>query len=122
MGPDGNPRFVTDTSRNGNSNARIGSDACSVWCNVNNAAIGHFPSENTLLTNIIDAYAWLKTPGESDGCINGAKQGKCLQKSNQVCVRYDLDCGEHPQNIGSEANQECPPEAGIWFEYQFIQL
>ena len=119
---DKNPRFITDTSRNGNPNARKGTKACAVWCNVDNAAIGHFPSGNTLLPNVIDAYAWLKTPGESDGCIDAATQGNCEAKSEQICVRYDEDCGTHPQNIGSRKNQECPPEAGKWFDFQIIQL
>ena len=120
--PDGNPRFVIDTGRNGNADARIGAQACATWCNVNKATVGHFPTHDTLLPDLIDAYAWLKTPGESDGCIDGQRQGRCQEVPGRECVRYDADCGTHPENIGYNSDQECPPEAGQWFEYQFIQL
>jgi cellulose 1,4-beta-cellobiosidase len=116
---DGHPRFVIDTGRNGNIKARTNIDACRVWCNVNNAKIGHLPTTNTALS-MIDAYAWLKTPGESDGCINFEKQQKC--KSPGKCIRYDEQCGIYPQNIGYSNNQPCPPEAGQWFDFQIIQL
>ena len=90
-----------------------------MWCNVNNAKIGHVPTTKTELS-IIDAYAWLKTPGESDGCINFDRQHKCLYPTK--CIRYDEQCGNYPQNIGYLNNQPCPPEAGQWFDYQIIQL
>ncbi|HUZ92786.1 MAG TPA: glycoside hydrolase family 6 protein, partial [Candidatus Paceibacterota bacterium] len=55
--------FVIDTSRNGNgSNGE--------WCNPSGRAIGTLP---TALTgnSLIDAFLWIKRPGESDGNCNG---------------------------------------------------
>ncbi len=59
----GGKHFVIDTSRNGNgSNGE--------WCNPWGRAIGEKPTTSTG-NAIIDAYLWLKTPGESDGTCNG---------------------------------------------------
>jgi endoglucanase len=55
--------FVIDTSRNGNgSNGE--------WCNPSGRAIGNRPTTATG-NSLIDAYLWLKVPGESDGNCNG---------------------------------------------------
>lgn len=113
------PHFVIDTSRNGNSNARNGYNSCKVWCNINNAKIGLYPTTNTSL-KYIDAYSWLKTPGESDGCIDFNIQKKCMFPT--LCNRYDPQCGINPENIGYKEEQHCPPEAGQWFDYQIIML
>lgn len=59
----GNKHFVIDTSRNGNgSNGQ--------WCNPSGRALGQAPTTNTG-NSLIDAYLWVKTPGESDGQCNG---------------------------------------------------
>lgn len=58
-----NKHFVIDTSRNGN-----GSDGA--WCNPSGRAIGTRPTTATG-NALIDAYLWLKVPGESDGWCNG---------------------------------------------------
>lgn len=55
--------FVIDTSRNGNSSN-------GQWCNPSGSAIGAKPTTNTG-NPLVDAYLWLKTPGESDGTCNG---------------------------------------------------
>ncbi len=55
--------FVTDTSRNGNgSNGE--------WCNPSGRALGSIPTISTG-NPLVDAYLWIKTPGESDGSCNG---------------------------------------------------
>ena len=120
---DGKPHFVIDTGRNGNPDARTGEEACKVWCNVNNARFGKNPTTDTDLPSV-DAYFWLKTPGESDGCINFNQQGTCDNSDGfgDDCVRYDTNCGTHPQNIGYTSDQPCPPEAGDWFSYQMQML
>ncbi len=56
--------FVVDTGRAGVPDMR--SD-CANWCNIRGAGVGFAPTTNTSLPSI-DAYYWLKTPGESDGC------------------------------------------------------
>ncbi|MDB5237424.1 MAG: hypothetical protein JWL88_526 [Parcubacteria group bacterium] len=59
----GGTHFVIDTSRNGNgSNGE--------WCNANGSAIGTAPTTQTG-NPLIDAFLWIKTPGESDGTCNG---------------------------------------------------
>lgn len=55
--------FVVDTSRNGNG---PGSD----WCNPPGRAVGERPTARTG-QDVVDAYLWIKTPGESDGTCNG---------------------------------------------------
>jgi endoglucanase len=66
-----NKHFVVDTSRNGNGPARrIKGDQ--QWCNPPGRRLGTAP---TLRTGqpLVDAYLWVKRPGESDGaCGAGA--------------------------------------------------
>lgn len=120
---DSRARFVIDTGRNGNSDARLGAEACKAWCNIFHAKVGKFPTTDTSLP-IIDAYFWLKTPGESDGCIDYNVQQKCDNTDGfgSQCARYDPNCGTHPENIGYMSFQPCPPEAGSWFDYQMLML
>jgi endoglucanase len=60
----GGKHFIVDTGRNGNGSA--GGE----WCNPSGRALGQKPTTNTG-ENMIDAYLWLKRPGESDGSCNG---------------------------------------------------
>jgi endoglucanase len=54
--------FVIDTSRNGNgSNGE--------WCNPRGRALGASPTTN--VGGNVDAFLWVKVPGESDGTCNG---------------------------------------------------
>jgi endoglucanase len=57
--------FVIDTSRNGR-----GPDPDGVWCNPRSRALGLAPTLQTG-TEGVDAYLWVKRPGESDGSCNG---------------------------------------------------
>ena len=57
--------FIIDTSRDGVDDMR--SD-CNAWCNVRGAGLGLWPTSDTALPEIVDAYYFVKTPGESDGC------------------------------------------------------
>lgn len=66
----GGKHFIIDTSRNGNGSA--GGE----WCNPQGRAIGNAP---TVETNhrLVDAFLWIKRPGESDGkCSGGPAAGK----------------------------------------------
>ena len=60
-------RAVIDTSRNGNG--PLGNE----WCDPAGRAIGT-PSTNATGDSMIDAFLWVKLPGEADGCIAGAGQ------------------------------------------------
>ncbi len=56
------PGAVIDTSRNGNGAPKAGE-----WCDPAGRAPGRTPTTVTGLARI-DAYLWVKLPGESDGC------------------------------------------------------
>ncbi|MET8541141.1 glycoside hydrolase family 6 protein [Kitasatospora sp. NPDC004799] len=57
----GGKNFVIDTSRSGNG--ALGGDA---WCNPSGRALGERPTTETGRPGV-DAYLWIKNPGESDG-------------------------------------------------------
>jgi endoglucanase len=66
----GGAPFILDTSRNGN-----GQDEKLEWCNPSGRHIGKLPTTETG-DPLIQAYLWLKRPGESDGeCNGGPKAG-----------------------------------------------
>ncbi|MCS7477037.1 glycoside hydrolase family 6 protein [Umezawaea endophytica] len=64
---DGRLKAVVDTSRNGNG--PLGEE----WCDPAGRAIGT-PSTTSTGDSRIDAFLWVKLPGESDGCIAPAGQ------------------------------------------------
>lgn len=61
----GGKHFVIDTGRNGN-----GATKDDQWCNAEGRALGNPPTTNTN-DPLVDAFAWVKPPGESDGTCNG---------------------------------------------------
>jgi endoglucanase len=66
----GGAHYVIDTSRNGNGPAPKDE-----WCNPSGRKLGAAP---TTVTNnpLVDAWLWIKPPGESDGeCNGGPKAG-----------------------------------------------
>jgi endoglucanase len=58
--------FVIDTSRNG-----LGPTADAQWCNPPGRALGR-PSTTVTGHALVDAFLWIKTPGQSDGACLGA--------------------------------------------------
>jgi endoglucanase len=60
-------KAVIDTSRNGKG------PAGSEWCDPAGRAIGT-PSTTQVADPALDAYLWIKLPGEADGCIAAAGQ------------------------------------------------
>ncbi|KAJ8598618.1 hypothetical protein CTAYLR_003041 [Chrysophaeum taylorii] len=101
------PRFVIDTSRNGRTDAR---QDCSNWCNIKQAGLGVKPTSKTANESLVDAYFYIKTPGESDGCSRILPDG-------ELCPRFDAMC----DSIDSIADLPAP-EAGVWFDYQIKSL
>jgi cellulose 1,4-beta-cellobiosidase len=93
--------FVIDTSRNGKSGLRTKSGS---WCNIKGAGLGERPQANP--APLLDAYFWIKPPGDSDGGANPKKPG------------YDENCG------GPKAPDSAPdaPHAGLWFHSYFVEL
>lgn len=108
--PGWDPKFIIDTGRNGNPEAR---KSCSNWCNPRDNGIGQVPMWNTGHSSV-DAYYWLKTPGESDGCTEEVPGGK-------KCARFDEMCASD-DSIGSKNGEPRAPEAGLWFDYQIKDL
>lgn len=70
----GDKSFVIDTSRNGNGPYSGGAPEEN-WCNPPGRALGETPTTDTG-DELVDAYLWVKRPGESDGdCKGGPKAG-----------------------------------------------
>jgi cellulose 1,4-beta-cellobiosidase len=90
--------FLVDTSRNGRGGIRT---AWGNWCNIRGAGLGERPRADPAPG--IDAYYWVKPPGESDG------------SSDPNGPRFDPMCA------GRDAAQAAP-QAGQWFESYFIDL
>ena len=109
----GEPKFIVDTGRNGNGNARK-PEQCHDWCNVKEAGAGAAPSIRSPLPQLIDAYFWLKTPGESDGCTMQLPNGR-------RCARFDPGCGRQT-SLGGDASEPRAPEAGGWFHAHALVL
>lgn len=61
----GGKHFVVDTARNG-----LGGTSDNQWCNPSGRALGNRSTANTG-NSLVDAFLWLKNPGESDGNCNG---------------------------------------------------
>lgn len=59
----GGKHFIIDTSRNGAANT-------TQWCNPKGQALGVAPTTNTG-NPLVDAFLWIKQPGESDGTCQG---------------------------------------------------
>jgi cellulose 1,4-beta-cellobiosidase len=93
--------FVIDTSRAGQGDIRR---SWGSWCNVRGARLGPRPQANPRSDlPFVDAYLWIKRPGESDGTADPGS------------ARADPDCGGPESLTGA-------PEAGEWFESYFLEL
>jgi endoglucanase len=66
----GGAHFVVDTSRNGNGPAPRGPVGHEHWCNPPGRKLGAAPTTRTG-NKLVDAYLWVKRPGESDGACSG---------------------------------------------------
>ena len=104
------PQYVIDTGRSGVAGMR---QMCANWCNIRGAGIGPRPTTDTA-SPLIDAYAWLKTPGESDGCTSQLPDGS-------QCARFDSFCGSE-DSIGSASGEPRVPLAGKWFDFGIKML
>jgi cellulose 1,4-beta-cellobiosidase len=90
--------FIIDTSRNGRPGVR---SKWGHWCNVRGAGLGPRPQAEPVAG--VDAYFWVKPPGESDGT------------SDQAAARYDRTCSSPDSAVPA-------PEAGQWFGSYFREL
>ncbi|BCE02473.1 glycoside hydrolase family 6 protein [Marinicellulosiphila megalodicopiae] len=103
------------------------------WCNVMDAGVGESPQTDPLANHPwIDAFYWMKPPGESDGSSNPAD-------ANTIGKSYDPVCGGEgtPKTgevegrvIGNAAGRDTrssldsffAPTAGLWFDEQYRML
>jgi len=95
--------FVIDTSRNGNGpwTPSVSYPDPQDWCNPPDRGLGVRPTANTG-NALIDAYLWIKIPGESDGeCTRGLGPG-----GSTVDPEWGL----------------IDPPAGGWFPEMALQL
>jgi endoglucanase len=87
------------------------------WCNAYGAGVGLRPSANTHVA-LLDAYLWLKIPGESDGNCDIAGGARA----------WDFSAYNPWGLVGDAQNQFDPlwgmidPMAGYWFTAQALQL
>jgi endoglucanase len=124
--------FIIDTSRNGQGTLNtaqyaaapyyqpgtvISALASGNWCNPPGAGVGLRPSANTGVA-LLDAYLWVKVPGESDG--------QCDSAGGARAWNYSL---YNPWNLTSAAQNTfdplwgmVDPAAGAWFPAQALQL
>jgi len=102
---------IIDTGRNGVTDQR---QDCANWCNPRGAGTGIPSTTKTANTSLVDAYFWLKTPGESDGCSQTLPSG-------EKCPRFDSKCAS-VDSLGAKSGEPAAPEAGHWFDFQVKQL
>jgi endoglucanase len=96
--------FIIDTSRNGLgpwNPASYGFPDPQDWCNPPDRGLGARPTVDTA-SPLVDAYVWIKVPGESDGqCSRGLGAGDNV--TDPIWGRVD-------------------PDAGVWFPEQALEL
>ncbi len=99
--------FIIDTSRNGQGPWMPTAEQAAAfpdpqtWCNPPERGIGLLPSTNTS-SPLVDAYVWIKVPGESDGqCSRGLGTG---------------------DNVVDPIWGQVDPDAGVWFPEQALEL
>ncbi|RYZ69873.1 MAG: cellulose 1,4-beta-cellobiosidase [Proteobacteria bacterium] len=90
--------FLIDTGRNGNPYAR---KSWKNWCNIRDAGLGQRPQ--IAPAEGVDAFLWIKPPGESDGTADPA------------APRFDASCVSEDSHLGS-------PEAGVWNHEHLLRM
>jgi endoglucanase len=103
-GDAGIKHFVTDTSRNGvgpwqATPEQLALGDVQAWCNPPGRGVGVRPSTETS-SPLIDAYLWIKLPGESDG----------------QCNRWE------PAGSPDPVRGMMDPAAGVWFPEMALEL
>jgi cellulose 1,4-beta-cellobiosidase len=83
--------YITDTGRNGDPTVRSTPEDCANWCNIR-GKIGLTPTDQTAMEKI-DAYYWLKPPGESDGC---APSSDCTRSDSMCSVNKTYQFSKAP--------------------------
>jgi endoglucanase len=126
--------FVIDTSRNGDGpnnmqayaqapydqpSSVIGTLAGGNWCNPPNSGLGLRPTANTGVP-LLDAYLWVKTPGQSDGQCDAAGGVRAWDYSAYTQPGWPTDAAS--QALFDPLWGIDDPAAGAWFPQQALQL
>jgi len=90
--------FIVDTSRNGQAGTR---HRWGAWCNIAKAGLGERPRAEP--APLVDAFLWVKVPGESDGT------------SDKSQPRFDAECA-------SPDSATAAPQAGQFFTAHFLDM
>ena len=91
------------------------------WCNQSGAGIGERPTTNP--ATHIDAYVWVKPPGESDGSSSLIPTGPNNPGGKGFDQMCDPTYGGNPRNDNSPTGAlPNSPVSGAWFSAQFQQL
>jgi len=90
------------------------------WCNQNGAGIGFRPTASTGISGV-DAFVWVKPPGESDGVSQPG-----IIDPDDPAKGFDAMCDPNAQNRYNTAFPTNAlagaPHAGRWFAAQFTML
>lgn len=126
--------FVIDTSRSGQgpndmetygqppynqSAATISTLQSGNWCNPPGAGLGVLPTANTGQP-LVDAYLWVKTPGESDGQCDAAGGVRAWDYTAYTQPGWPTTASD--QALFDPLWGIDDPAAGAWFTQQAIQL
>jgi endoglucanase len=126
--------FVIDTSRNGDgpNNMQayaqppydqpasvIGTLASGNWCNPPNSGLGLRPTAQTGVP-LLDAYLWVKTPGQSDGQCDAAGGVRAWDYTAYSQPGWPTDAAD--QALFDPLWGMDDPAAGAWFPQQALQL
>ena len=127
-------RFVIDTSRNGNGPnsmqayasppynqpaSVISALATGNWCNPPGAGLGAKPTASTGIP-LLDAYLWVKTPGQSDGQCDSAGGVRAWDYTAYTQPAWPADAAG--QALFDPLWGIDDPAAGGWFPQEALQL
>jgi len=126
--------FVVDTSRNGHGPnsmqayasapydqpaSVIGTLAGGNWCNPPGAGLGLRPTASTGVP-LLDAYLWVKTPGQSDGQCDSAGGARAWDYTDYTQPGWPTTASA--QSLFDPLWGTDDPAAGDWFDQQSLQL
>jgi len=126
--------YVIDTSRNGQGpnnmqgyaaapydqpSSVIGTLASGNWCNPPGAGLGLRPTTDTGVP-LLDAYLWVKTPGQSDGQCDAAGGVRAWDYSDYTQPGWPTTAAA--QQLFDPLWGLDDPAAGSWFPQQALQL
>jgi endoglucanase len=126
--------FVVDTSRNGDGPDSmqqyasapydqpagvISTLAAGNWCNPPGSGLGLRPTANTGVP-LLDAYLWVKTPGQSDGQCDSAGGARAWNYTDYSQPGWPTTASA--QSLFDPLWGTDDPAAGDWFPQEALQL